>query len=77
MTEESKIVMRGDKCAKIIQSISNLYHLSLEEATEIFYNSVTCELIEEGVANLNCRSENYLAQCVMDEHFENNPQYQN
>lgn len=68
MTEESKTVLRGDKCAGIIQSISELYGVSLEEATDLFYNSDTSVLIEEGVADLHCRSDKYLAQCVWDEY---------
>jgi hypothetical protein len=70
MTEESKTVLRGDKCAKIIQRISELYNLSLEDATDIFYNSETALLIEEGIADLHCRSERYLAQCIWDEYNE-------
>ena len=73
MTEESKTVLRGDKCAKIIQSISELYNLSLEGATDIFYNSETALLIEEGIADLHCRSERYLAQCIWDEYNETHP----
>lgn len=70
MTEESKTVMRGEKCARIIQSISELYGVALKEAADIFYNSETSVLIEEGVSDLNCRSSKYLAQCVWDEYQE-------
>lgn len=70
MTEESKLIFRGDKCAGIIRSISELYGVSLQEATDIYYESDTSNLIEEGVADLHCRSEKYLAQCVWDEYNE-------
>ena len=70
MTEESKIVFRGEKCASIIMSICEKYNVSLEEATDIFYKSENSALIEEGVADLHCRSAKYLAQCVWEEHTE-------
>lgn len=70
MTKESKTVLRSDKFAKIIMAICELYGITLEKATDIFYNSDTSVLIEEGIADLHCRSEKYLAQCVWDEYTE-------
>ena len=74
MTEESKTVLRGDKCADIITAIRDLYDVPLEQATDIFYQSDTCQLIEDGIADLNCRSAKYLAQCVWDEYQESKPE---
>lgn len=70
MTEETDTIFRGDKVAEIIEAISDLYGLSLEKATDIYYQSDTSELIDEGVADLHCRSPKYLAQCVWDEYME-------
>ncbi len=74
MSEESTTILRGDKCADIIQNISELAGISLEKATDIFYNSETSVLIEEGVADLHCRSSRYLAQCVWEEYLEQHRQ---
>lgn len=71
MTQESKLVIRAHKCAKIIQAICELYGVSLKEATDIFYRSETSALIDEGVADLQCRSERYLATIVWEEHTDN------
>ncbi len=68
MTQESLIVLRGEKLARIIQYLSQLYTIPLEKATDMYYTSETATLIEEGVADLHCRSERYLAQCVWDEY---------
>lgn len=68
--DETKTVFRGDKVAAIIEAISELYNVSLEKAADIYYQSDTSELIEEGVADLHCRSPKYLAQCVWDEYLE-------
>ena len=68
MSEDSKLVIRSAKCARIILCISEMYGVSLEEATDIFYNSETSNMIEEEVADLHCRSDKYLAEVVWDEY---------
>lgn len=72
MTEETKLTLRAAKVANIIMSICDLYGVSLQEATDIYYKSVTSDLIEDGVADLQCRSDKYLATVVWDEHQETN-----
>ncbi|MDE6464787.1 MAG: DUF3791 domain-containing protein [Muribaculaceae bacterium] len=57
-------------------AICELYGVSLEKATDIFYKSETSELIDDGVADLHCRSPRYLAQCVWDEYLESNSERQ-
>jgi len=70
MTEESKLVFRGNKCAGIILSMCEIFGISLQEATDIYYKSDTATLIEDGVADLQCRSNKYLATLVWDEYKE-------
>lgn len=70
MTEESKLAFQAGKSANIIKSICDLYGLSLQEATDIYYQSDTSELIEYGVADLHCRSNKYLASVVWEEYQE-------
>lgn len=72
MIDETRTVFRGDKAAEIIGAIYELYGVSLEKATDIYYQSETSELIDEGVADLHCRSPRYLAQCVWDEYQNSN-----
>lgn len=71
MTDETTLVLRGDKCAAIISSLSDMYGVSIEEAADIYYQSETAQLIEDKVADLHCRSEKYLATLVWEEHLEN------
>lgn len=66
------MVMRGTKCANIIMSMCELFDLSVQKATDIFYDSETARLIEEGVADLQCRSDKYLATLVWEEYQETN-----
>lgn len=70
MTEESKTALRAGKCANIILSICELYGVSLHKATDIFYQSETAGMIEDGVADLQCRSDRYLATLVWEEYKE-------
>lgn len=62
MSDDSKQIMRSAQCARIIKCISEMFGLSLPEATDMYYNSETSNLIEEGVADLHCRSDKYLAE---------------
>lgn len=76
MTDAEKMsnarrVLRDMKISRIINEISQMYNLSLEDAMAIFYNTKTADMIKEGVADLHCRSEKYLAQCVWDEYSQN------
>lgn len=44
-----------------------MYSISLDEAMDMFYHSDTMQLMEEGVADLHCRSDKYLAEEVWRE----------
>ena len=52
----------GAKYARIIEEMSRMYHITMEEAMDRFYSSDTLQLMEEGVADLHCRSDKYLAE---------------
>lgn len=68
MTEESKLSMRAAKISHIIMNLCDLYGISLPAATDMFYKSATADMIEEGVAELQCRSNKYLASLIWDEY---------
>ena len=70
MSEDGKQAMRSAQCARIIICISEMYGVSLNEATDIYYNSDTANMIEEGIADLHCRSDEYLAEELMLEYKE-------
>ena len=55
------------KYARIIKAISQMHHISLNEAMETFYNSDLPQLMSEGVADLHCRSDQYLAEDAWNE----------
>ena len=70
MSEDSKQTIKSAQCARIISCISEMYGVSLNEATDIYYNSETANMIEDGVADLHCRSDKYLAEEIWSEHQE-------
>lgn len=70
MTDESKIALRANKIAEIIMSLRNMFNLSLQKASDMYYMSKTADLIEDGVADLQCRSNKYLATLVWEEFQE-------
>ena len=70
MSEESLQILRSAKCARIIACISDMYGVSLEKATDVYYGSETANMIEEGVSDLHCRSDRYLAEEVWREYTE-------
>ena len=55
------------KSARIIEEMSKMYHITMEEAMDRFYSSDTLQLMEEGVADLHCRSDKYLAEEIWNE----------
>ncbi|MBR5644949.1 MAG: DUF3791 domain-containing protein [Salinivirgaceae bacterium] len=70
MSEEGLQVLKSAKCARIIANMSEMYGVSLEDATDIYYGSETASMIDEGVADLQCRSDKYLAGEVWREYQE-------
>jgi hypothetical protein len=47
-----------------------MFNVSLDKATDIFYSSETASMIEDGIADLHCRSDRYLAGEVWREYQE-------
>lgn len=69
--EEKRQIIMDAKYARIINDMSEMYHVSIEKAMDIFYNSETAMLINEGIADLHCRSDKYLATEIWNEYIEN------
>lgn len=64
--ETSRIIL-DMKYARIIEILAQQLHLTREEAMDLFYNSPVFELIDKGVADLHCRSDQYLADEIIKE----------
>ena len=68
--EDSKSILIQAKNARIIAILADKFAGSIDKAMEIFYNSVTAQMIQDGVADLHCRSDHYLAEETYREYTE-------
>lgn len=56
------------KYGRIVERFAQLSGLSLEDALGFFYESKTYELISQGVSDMHCLSDYYLADELMLEY---------
>lgn len=64
------------KYARIIKEFAEKTHISYEDAMGLFYDSQTFILIKEGVADMHCRSDLYLADELMREYPQTLQKYE-
>ena len=58
------------KYARIVKLFAEQAHLPYEEALGLFYDSETYQLISEGIADMHCLSDEYLAdELLLEFHF--------
>ena len=57
------------KYARIVKLFAENNNISYEEALNLFYNSKTFELISNGIADMHCLSDEYLAEELTIECF--------
>lgn len=67
--EANKTVLQM-KYARIVSLFSKETDMPLEDALSFFYNSTTYEFISEGVADMHCRSDEYLVDELKMEYEE-------
>lgn len=64
--EANKILLEK-KYARIISYIAMMKNIPREEAMRMFYESETSQIMNEGVADLHCHGDRYLAEEVLIE----------
>ena len=52
----------GHKCDNVIKAYSELAGIPLREAFDVFYRSNLYTEIREGISDMHCRSNGYLAE---------------
>ena len=63
-------VLLQKKYARIISCFARKMDMSLDESIDVFYRSELYHLIHEGVSDLHCMSDNYLADELTDEYLK-------
>lgn len=61
-------ILRDMKYARIIRLIAEKQQISLEEAMDMLYSSSLFEIIDDGTADMICRSDLYLADEIIRMH---------
>lgn len=61
-------ILRDMKYARIIRLIAEKLHISLAEAMDMLYSSSLFEIIDDGTADMICRSDLYLAEEIIRMH---------
>lgn len=56
------------KYGRIVERFAELAGLPLEDALTFFYESTTYELISQGISDMHCLSDYYLADELMIEY---------
>jgi len=57
----------GIKYASVINELSALLNIDLTQAMDKFYKSYTYQEMREGISDMHCRSDEYLAEEIARE----------
>ena len=57
---QANMIILQRKYARIVQMFAETTNISYEKALGMFYDSKTYELISEGIADMDCMSDEYL-----------------
>ncbi|MDR3121212.1 MAG: DUF3791 domain-containing protein [Clostridiales bacterium] len=52
----------GHKCSDVVKAYAELADISLREAFDVFYKSILYTEIRDGISDMHCRSDGYLAE---------------
>ena len=63
-------VLMQKKYARIIECFAEKMQMSLDDAMDFFYRSELYVLISEGVSDLHCMSDQYLADELAEEYMQ-------
>ncbi len=55
-------VLLQKKYARVVEQFASNVHTDLDNALNIFYNSVLYDLMHEGISDMHCMSDEYLAE---------------
>lgn len=63
--DKANRILNDMKYARIIELIAEKRHIALEQAMDMLYTSPLFEIIDNGTADLICRSDLYLAEEII------------
>ena len=72
--EANKTILQM-KYARVVKLFAELSGTSLEDSLEFFYDSYLYKMMSEGIADMHCRSDQYLAEEIIAEKKNNKDGY--
>ena len=64
-------ILLQKKYARVIECFAGKMHLTLDDALDFFYHSEVYRLVSEGVSDMHCMSDEYLADELSKEYQDN------
>ena len=61
-------ILLQKKYARVVEKFAQISNLTLDAALEFFYQSFVYVLMHEGVSDMHCMSDDYLAEELVDEY---------
>ena len=68
-------ILLQKKYSRVIECFAKQQGFSLDTALDFFYHSETYQLIRDGVSDMHCMSDAYLAEELQREYAEKNAGY--
>lgn len=68
---EASPILLQKKYARVIDGFAKEVGITSREALDFFYHSITYKDMSEGVSDMHCRSDEYLAQELKEEYLQN------
>ncbi len=69
---KANAILLQRKYARVVMKFAELAGITVKEAMDFFYHSTERELIRDGVSDLHCMSDTYLARDLLEEYQEKN-----
>ena len=60
-------ILLQKKYARVVSRFSDFSALPLREAMDVFYHSSVYQLMSQGISDMHCMSDEYLASELLDE----------
>lgn len=69
---EANPILLQKKYARVIDDFAKCVGINIREALDFFYHSVTYKDMSEGISDMHCRSDEYLAEELKEEYLKKN-----
>lgn len=63
-------ILLQKKFARVIELFASQVDITLDEGLDFFYRSTLYRLVKDGVSDLHCMSDDYLAEDLEEEYHE-------